>query len=569
MQRLVRAVTTRAIAGVVLAVLATSSCAALQVEKPQTFRKADAEAREGGRLIVGIAPPAGIDPGNITDASGALVSSLVCEPLVALNPETGETGRGLLTSATITGKGAAFILTLRKDVRFHDGSELTSQDVVYALSRVARQDYAGATAELLRPVLGFDVVSTALPPTETGDPTKREISGVRALSKHAVEITLSERNAEFLRVLSVPLAAPVPRRLPDRDDSFAERPVCTGPYELVRPYRRGDTTIELRRFDGYYGSNDAYTRAGRGYADTIEFRLLPTREAELAAFRAGQLDVAHLPENAAADAVPAAQLARAALPQVELLGLPSGDAGFADPELRAVLSRALDRRALVEQVYGGGRLPAGRFVPPALTSEAVPAACKRAVPEGGATLTAADRALVAPLLGREHELVVNDDFRNVALARAVTEQWRDTLGLRVKVVGVPWSRYVAQVAGAQGARTLFRESWQPAFPSPDALLFPLFHSRSIGQDNWARFSDRDFERRLDRVAREQTEDRLRVQQYAGLEGSLCESLPLLPLTFGQEEYVVRTERVAAAGGTFVDKATGRLNLRELFVRAGS
>lgn len=564
-----RAVSIRTLAVTVLAVVTTSACAALQVEKPQTFREATAEAREGGRLVIGIPAPAGIDPGSITDASGALVSSLLCEPLVALNPETGETGRGLLTSAATTGKGAAFILTLRKDVRFHDGSELTSQDVVYALSRAARHDYAGVTAQLLRPVLGFDVISQALPPTETGDPTKRELTGVRALSKHAVEITLSERNAEFLRVLSLPLAAPVPRRLPDRDDRFADKPVCAGPYELVRPYRRGDATIELRRFEDYYGSNDAFTGAGRGYADTIEFRLLPTAEAGLAAFRAGQLDVAHLPETASSTAVAAGQLVRAALPQVELLGLPSGDAAFADPGLRAVLSRALDRRALVEQVYGGGRLPAGRFVPPALTTEAVPAACQQAVPERGTPLTAADRALVAPLLAREHELVVNDDFRNVALARAVAEQWRDALGLRVKVAGVPWSRYVPQVAGAQGARTLFRESWQPAFPSPDALLFPLFHSRSIGQDNWARFSDRDFERRLDRVAREQTEDRLRAQQYAGLEASLCESLPLLPLTFGQEEYLVRTERVAAAGGTFVDKATGRLNLRELFVRGGS
>lgn len=560
---------TRAVAAVLLAVVTTSSCAALQVEKPQTFRKAADEARAGGRLVVGIPAPAGIDPGNITDASGALVSSLICEPLVALNPETGETGRGLLTSATTTGKGAVFILTLRKELRFHDGSELTSQDVVYALSRVARHDYASATAQLLRPVLGFDVISKALPPTETGDATKREITGVRALSKHAVEITLSERNAEFLRVLSLPLAAPVPRRLPDRDDSFAERPVCAGPYELVKPYRRGDATIELRRFADYYGSNDAYTRAGRGYADTIEFRLLPTREAELAAFRAGQLDVAHLPETAAAaTAVPAAQLVRADLPQVELLGLPSGDAGFADPGRRAVLSRALDRRALVEQVYGGGRAPADRFVPPGLTGGEVPEPCREAVPEQGASITDADRALLTPLLGKEHELVVNDDFRNVTLARAVAKQWRDKLGLRVRVVGVPWSRYVPQVAGAQGARTLFRESWQPSSPSPDAVLFPLFHSRSIGQDNWARFSDRDFERRLDRVARGQTEDRLRAQQYAALEGSLCQSLPLLPLTFGQEEYLVRTERVAAAGGTFAERATGGLNLREIFVRGG-
>lgn len=557
------------LAAVLAVVVTTTSCAALQVEKPQTFRTASADAREGGRLVVGIPAPAGIDPGNITDASGALVSSLVCEPLLSLDPVTGEVARGLLTSGVTTGEGAAFILTLRKDVRFHDGSDLTAEDVIYALSRVARHDYASASSDILRPVLGYDVISQPLPPTESGDPTKRELRGIRALSKNAVELTLSERNAEFLRALSLPLAAPVPRRLPDQDKAFAEQPICAGPYELVRPYARGDDTIELRRFENYYASNDAYTSAGQGYPDIIEFRLLDSRLDELEAFRAGKLDVAHLPHDVAPASVPPAQLVRAGLPSVEYLGLPTGDGVFSDPQRRAVLSRALDRARLVSEVYLDGRQAADRFVPSALASGDTPAACRDALPPSGEPLTQADRELIAPLLKDEHQLVVNDDFRNVALARAVAEQWEAALGLRVEVVPLPWERYVQQVAGPRGVDALFRESWQAPFPSPDAVLFPLFHSRSIGQDNWARFSDRDVERRLDRVAREQTEDALRAMQYQSLEATLCQSLPLIPITFGQEEYLIRTERVGAAGGTYVEKATGQPNLREMFVRSTS
>lgn len=557
------------LAAVLAVVVTTTSCAALQVEKPQTFRTASGDAQVGGRLVVGIAAPASIDPGNISDASGALVSSLVCEPLVSLDPATGEVARGLLTSAVTTGEGAAFILTLRKDVRFHDGSELAAEDVVYALSRVARHDYASASSDILRPVLGYDVISQPLPPTETGDPTRRELRGVRALSRNAVELTLSERNAEFLRALSLPLAAPVPRRLPDEEKDFAEQPICAGPYELVRPYSRGDDTIELRRFEDYYASNDAYTSAGRGYPDIIEFRLLASREDELQAFRDGKLDVAHLPHDVAPASVPPAQLVRAGLPSVDYLGLPTGDGVFSDPRRRAVLSRSLDRARLVSEVYLGGRQVADRFVPTSLASDEPPAACRAVMPPDGVPLTQADRDLLAPVLKEEHRLVVNDDFRNVALARAVTEQWEAELGLRIRVVPLPWERYIQQVAGPRGADSLFRESWEPVFPSPDAVLFPLFHSRSIGQDNWARFSHRDFERRLDRVAREQTEDRLRVLQYESLEEALCQSLPLIPITFGQEEYLIRTERVGAAGGTIVEKATGQPNLRELFVRSTS
>lgn len=543
------------IAAVALAAL--SSCTGLATNRVEDFRRADPGARPGGRLVVGIAAPASIDPGNVSDPSGALVSSLVCEPLVQLDPLTGELAHGIVETVTVD--RTRFALKLRSGVRFHDGATLTAQDVVYSLSRVARHDYAGAQADVLRPVAGYAEIHAPLPPTETGDPADRTIAGVRAISRNALEVTLDEENAEFLRALSLPLAAPVPRELPDRDPGFADRPVCAGPYRIVRPYRHGDTAIELHRFPEYYGRNDAFAGGGAGYPDVIEFRIEPDRDAEMRDFEAGVLDVAHVPADRVREARRlGARFMEGPLPTVELLGLPTSRPPFDDPRVRGALSRALDRARLVAEVYDGGRRPADRFLPFA----GLPAsdACARATTgaPGGALLR-----------GRTLRLEVNDDFRNVALARAVAAQWRRALGLDVEVEVTPWTSYLAEATSPRGFRSLFRESWAPPYPSADAVLYPLFHSRQIGRNNWARYNSRPFDRRIDRSARREEDEDVRPLKYLSLEETLCREMPLIPLTFGQEEYLVRVDRVGAAAGEFFDRWTGRPLLRELYVRSAA
>lgn len=557
-------------AGAVALTMLATSCTGLGVSRPETFRRADPAARTGGTLVIGIAAPTSVDPGAASDPSGSLIAGLVCEPLVQIDPLTGKLGHGIVESVVGGGNGTLFTIRLRKGVRFHNGKTLAAQDVVYALSRVARQDYASPFAEVLRPVAGFDSIHALPPPTETGDPTKRTLAGVRAISRTALELTLREPNAEFLRALSLPPAAPVPQRLPDLDPGFAQKPVCVGPYEMTRPYRTGDKVIELRRFAGYYGKNDAFTRGGAAYPDTIEFRIEPNRDAEMRDFKAGILDIAHVPPARLAEARRlGARFMTAALPSVEFVGVPAGMEGLDDPRVRALLSEAIDRRRLAAEVFEGGRIPADRFLPPTFGG-LPPSECAATVPPGGAvSLPRLEDSAIPFLRGKTYEFKVNDDFRNRALAEAVAGQWREKLGLDVKVVPMTWDKYLNEATGPHGIGAVFRESWTPAYPSMDAALYPLFDSKEVGLNNWARFDAPTFDRRIERTARREQDDDLRRLKYLSLEGLLCKELPLIPLTFGQEEYLVRTERVGAASGSFFDLSSGEPLLRELYVRRTS
>lgn len=547
-----------------VSVIGLGACTGLVVERPARSRSADPAARPGGSVGVGIQRPASLDPAGLNDRSGALIASLICEPLIQIDPNTGELASGLVESVVTARKGTSFTLRLRSGVRFHNGQRLTAQDVVYSLSRVARHDVASPSALLLRSVLGFETIHAPLPPTESGDPTKRTLSGVRAISSNAVEVGLSEPNAEFLRVLSLPFAAPVPRRLPDEDASFAGNPVCVGPYMMSGPLKAGAPAIELKRDPDYYGANLAFTQGGRGYADVIRFHIKPNLEEELKAFETEEVDIAHVPPTRLAGMRTQPHLKTASTPSIEFLGVPSS-APFDSKEARAVLSRAIDRTGLVSVVYAGGRVAADRFLPPSLSSSQAPVSCGQNVPSSGSDV-AIDPELLAEIRRGSYQLAINPDFANRALADGVVAQWREKLGIDVKIVEIPWSDYLAKVTSPQGIDSMFRESWSPQFPSADAVVHPLFHSSQIGTNNWARFNDQTFDRRLVRVARRESSDELRTEKYGSLEEILCRELPLIPLTFGQEEYLLRTPKLAAATESFFDKVSGSPLLREIYVR---
>lgn len=559
----VRATSVVAVAVAVAVGVAASGCSRLRVTEPDVFRTATPEARPGGRVVVGITAPQSVDPALVNDDAGRLVASLVCEPLIQLDPMTGRLARGAADALTVTGDGAGLTISLRKGVKFHNGKSLTAQDVVYALSRVARHDLASPNAAVLSPVAGWSAIHGAPDPTDDTEPEDRKLAGVNPISKHAFEVSLGERNAEFVRALSVTAAAPVPDKLADRDGGFNEQPVCIGPYRMTKPYQQGDAVIELHRFEDYYGRNEAYVRGGAGYPDVIEFRILPDRDAQVREFDAGVLDIAHVPSDqvAAVRASHGDAFVTAALPQVEFLAFPSGDPVLSERRAREVLSAALDRQRLVDDVFGGGRLPATRILPPTVPVDAT-GTCATAVPPAASS----DDEVLAGFRAKPLKLYVNADFANRKMADAVAQQWRESLGVEVQVEALPWEQYLRRATGSDLFDGLFRESWEPAAPGPDGFLFPLFHSKSVGHTNFARFNSRDFDRRIDRVVRRETDEELRLLKYASLEEMVCNAVPVIPLTFGQEEYLVRSDRLGAASGVLFHRATGMPVLRELYVR---
>lgn len=553
--------------GLVLVLLASACTDGDEVTAPV----ANPEATRGGTIVVGITQPGSIEPTNAYESQGSLVVSTICDPLIQLQPETGELQPAIARSWQISDSGRRITLRLRRDVRFHNGEELTAEDVAYSLSRVASDESASLVADLMKPVVGYEQVHGDDDEIEN-EADRQQLRGVRIIENYSLEILLKDSMSDFIRVLTHPATSPIPKESTIRDPlSFAARPVCAGPYQMTGPWTPGDPSIRVQKFDGYYANNAAFSGGGGGYADFIEFRVLPDRDAEIREFTGGMLDIAHVAPSRVPDVINLGDaLVSSPGSVLEYIGLPRTIKPFDSLPVRIALSRALDRQAISSDVYRGSRRPAGGFYPPSLgkVHREGAGACGRNAPLDG-DVAGAQNSLTESgvgLAGSRIKLRYNDEFDNASMAEAVARRWQEVLGVEVETEGVPWDQYITQGRSQSGFDSAFRMSWGPSYPGPDAFIAPLFSSDAIGSDNLARFRDANFDRQLSRVARRTpNESDLRVA-YQDLEDLVCEQMPVIPIAFTHRHRLVAQARIGSATGVWLDLASGEPALREIFVR---
>ena len=150
---------------------------------------------------------------------------------------------------------------LRKGVKFHDGSELTADDVVYTLNKVSSPDY-GATYQI----------------------AVKWIDSAEKLGDHKVRLKMKEPYPVALEWLAgfIPI---YPKDYYEKvgKKGMALKPVGTGPYKLVSV--QPGTQWRLERFE------DHYQGSPKGNAiKHIDMRVLPETNTQLTELITGKLD---------------------------------------------------------------------------------------------------------------------------------------------------------------------------------------------------------------------------------------------------------------------------------------
>jgi ABC-type transport system substrate-binding protein len=577
--------TTASLVGTGVLALALSACSAAggKVGSPPP---APSEAHRGGVLKVGSTAPGGISPLEAYEPAGKLVSTALCDPLVAIDPVTGQL-REALAKGWVVSDDNSITVKLRRGIRFTNGAELKATDVNYTLQQLVERANGAYAAGLAKQFVSA-AADTQGQSLLADDDRADDIAF--SVTKYDLQVFPRVKDGGALRTFAEPAMAPISRQAHQGDeDAFSGKPVCVGPYVLAKEYRSGDTELRLTRSRGYYGKNVGYTGGGKGYADEIVFKVFATAEAALAAYRAGQVDVVQVPRRLVASTEAASRVLGAAT-GVEYVGLPGASTGpFADVRVRSALSMALDRTRLAAAVFGPAVQPANGLVPPALAISAGRSLEGKEVK--GAPLTscgattpahpdlATAKALLAeaarqpgatPLRG--FTLEVNDDAPYPAMARALAAQWKSGLGLDVKVVTTPWNAYVAKSGGSEGFTNAFRVRWStdataPAtgYNSQQRFLSGVFGGAATNLANWAHYNDRVVEFGLTEAAAEVTDVQRRELAFAELTKRLCQQLPIIPLVFDRPAFLVRSTVVGSAREVPVGR-DGVLLLRELYLR---
>jgi peptide/nickel transport system substrate-binding protein len=230
-----------------------------------------------------------------------------------------------------------YTFTLRKNVKFHDGSPVTAEDVKFSFER-----YKGASATLL----------------------KDKVKDVQIVSPTQVRFVLREPWPDFMLFYGTTASGAgwiVPKHYVDRvgEDGFKKAPIGAGPYRVVS-FSPG-VEIVLEAFDAYWRKAPNIKR--------LVMRTMTEETTRAAALKRGEVDLAYLFAGPVAEELrrtPGIKLEAPLLTGAFWLDLPDQwdpKSPWHDRRVRLAASHALDRQAInLAETLGFSRLT-GNIVP--------------------------------------------------------------------------------------------------------------------------------------------------------------------------------------------------------------
>ncbi|MEO8876075.1 MAG: ABC transporter substrate-binding protein [Polyangiaceae bacterium] len=411
--------------------------------------------------------------------SHVIVSHLIEESLLRIDPKSGAAVPELAESWSADATKTRWTFHLRKGVRWHDGEAFTADDVVFTFQRVAdpavgasdRALFSGASAKVADPLT---VVVTLRAP-------------------------LGSPEVAFDRLLILARHRSPRGDLGESPDATA--PIGTGPMRFVS-WARG-ATIELARFDDYWGARPPLA--------TMTFRFPPTYGRVLEELQEGDVDVVPRAPNDAAAAVEKDPVLAARYDVVRAGGASYtawihnvASKKLADPRVRRAIGLSVPRDRLRCEVEACnvsialGPLPADHAAMQGVTAPAFdPALAARDLDDAGIIDHDGDGVREQDGIPFSLRLIVpTTSTEQERIASVVSDQLRK-IGVRLEVMPLEWSQF---------RRALESHDFELAAiewtidAEPD--LFPLFHStETAGSLNYGAYSSHDVDRALEEQRR--------------------------------------------------------------------
>ncbi|MEZ4504528.1 MAG: ABC transporter substrate-binding protein [Thermomicrobiales bacterium] len=292
-----------------------------------------------------------IDPHSSTDQTAWELHSVVYS-LTFLDYRDGvfEAAPGLAETITPV-DDTTYVFSIRKGVTFHNGRELSAEDVVFSLDRALDPEIGSWWRTRLGPMVE-PATPTAGAPAGVG--VTFEVSGPLEITA-----TLTEPYGAFLQALAATVTAIVPGdEVASGEIDLNTQMVGTGPFKVTD--HAEDQHWIMARHDGYW-------QDGAPLADELVWQIMPDESARLAALRAGDIQITTFdnPLNLnLAQSTPNVSAHEQLTTNSYLMLVNAAHPELADERVRQAISLAIDRQQLVDVGISGrasvsGPVPAG------------------------------------------------------------------------------------------------------------------------------------------------------------------------------------------------------------------
>jgi oligopeptide transport system substrate-binding protein len=430
-----------------------------------------------------------MDPIHITDVRSASVARQIFSTLVRYDKDL-----KLVPDIAERWEVASDKLTLRfyltKGAKFQNGREVTAEDFVYSLTRLADTKEVSERATLMRDVVGYSDFRSG---------KAVNLAGLSAPDPYTLQIKLSKPYSPFLATLAMINFAVVPREVieaapKDQPGYWAHHPVGSGPFTMQE--WKTDTYTLLKAFPDYF--------LGKPKLDSILYKVIPDMTTQLNAYENGEIDATNIPVGSLRrimdDPNYKSQFHRKDLLAIQFYVLNMekdpwmGRMFGTQKQLRQALNYAINREYISQEILEGRLKPFVGIIPPAMTEWYNPA--NKVEPRYNYDVDKARALLEAS--GHPQGMYIPSMpmyYNNFSFYPQVAMQMNDFLrdiSVKVEPQALEFSTFLDTMR--RGDYFIGRCGWVADYPDPDTFLWQLLASENAGwQDNWARYKNPNFD----------------------------------------------------------------------------
>jgi peptide/nickel transport system substrate-binding protein len=499
-----------ALALALLAALALSACGS------------SGSGSEGGTLKATFGSfPDSLDPGLAYTGEGSTAVYDVYIPLLTYAHASGAAGSKVIPGLAeampkISDGGRTYTLTLRKGLKYSDGTPVKASDFAASIERLFQLNSPGSP--FYTGIVGAEAFAKTkqggIAGIETDDATGR------------IVIHLVKPRGTFANELALPFAAPVPAGTP-AEDLTAQPPPATGPYVIsgAQPGRGWD----YRRNPQWAGNNaKLLPQIPSGHVDRIEVDVLRNPTTQVNDLESGRYDWMGNPPPADRYAAvkskyDGSQFKVEPTISTYFFWMNTTQAPFDEVEVRQAVNYAVDSRAL-ERIYAGQITGTQQILPPGMPGykriELYPHDLEKA------------KEMVAAAKPGDREITIwTDNESPNDEAGEYFEGVLKELGFETTLKVVNADNYFGLIGNDSTPNLdIGFANWFEDYPHPNDFFQPLLSGESIvstGATNLARIDDPGLNAEINRLG----EGPLTPQvegEYAELDRKFMEQAPWVP-----------------------------------------
>lgn len=460
--------------------------------------------KKGGTLIVARTEDLkGLDPHKQSTPASLRVLELVFDSLFTFDQDM-KLAPGLAESWKWSDDGKTLTVSLRKNVKFHNGDPLTASDVKFSFERIL-DEKTGAVARA----------------------SFADIDKISAPDATTVVITLKRANATVAAAMAQTNAAIVSKNFVSGGGDPSTDAIGTGAFRLVKWNPNKSLTLI---------ANKDFWMPGLPRLDGIEFRIVPDEATALVGLRAKTFDWAAIADPRiairAVSGVSTLTIARAPSLGFHALTLNSNRALFSDVRVRQAIACAVDRQEILDTIALGEGQVTGPLTLPFYRASPDDLFCyKKDADKVKQLLTDAGKSI----LPKFKILASTDDVQGTVTEAQNIQAQLHRVGIETDIESLDQSAFVDRWAKGDFDAAVAALG---GYPDPDAMLNRYWQSTGA-LNKVAGYKDADLDKMLDQ-ARATTDPDKRKSIYDAAQKKLVEAAPWVWLYAGYEYAIMQS-----------------------------